>query len=41
VGGREEVCTEFWWKNLRERDHWGWEDNIKMDVEEVGCEVWS
>jgi hypothetical protein len=21
--GREEVCTVLWWKNLRERDHWG------------------
>jgi hypothetical protein len=20
--GREEVCTEFWWGNLREGDHW-------------------
>ena len=32
--------------NLRERDHWGdqdmWEDNIKMDREEVGrgCGEW-
>jgi hypothetical protein len=40
------VCTGFWWGSLRERDHWGdrrrWEDNIKMDLEEVGggCGDW-
>ena len=41
VWGKEKVCTGFWWGNLRERDHWGdadvdWEDNIKMDLQEVG-----
>ena len=34
------MCTGFWWGNLRERDHLGeqdLEDNIKMDLQEVGC----
>jgi hypothetical protein len=35
------VCTGCWWGSLRERGHWGkprrrWEDNIKMDLQEVG-----
>jgi hypothetical protein len=38
---RREACIEFWWGNLRERDHWGdpglGEDNIRMDLQEVGC----
>ena len=41
---RGEAYTGFWWGNLRERDHFGdpdvrWEDNIKMDLQEVGCGV--
>jgi len=31
------VYTELWWGNLRERPSCGWEDNIKMDLREVGC----
>jgi hypothetical protein len=38
---RRGAFTGFWWGNLGERDHWGdtrkWEDNIKMDFQEVGC----
>jgi len=42
VWGRGEACTGFCWGNLRERDHWGdpggrWEDNIKTDLQEMGC----
>jgi hypothetical protein len=36
------VFTGFWWETLREREQLGgprhrWEDNIKMDIQEVGC----
>jgi len=42
VWGRGEAYTGFWWGNLRERDHLGdqgvdGEDNIKMDLQEIGC----
>ena len=35
-----EVRTGFWWGNLREglgRPRRRWEDNIRMDLREVGC----
>ena len=35
------MCTGCWWGSLRERGHWGprrrWEDNIKIDLQKVGC----
>ena len=43
VWGRGEAYAGFWWGNLRERDRLGyrrrWEDNIKTDLQEVGCGV--
>ena len=40
--GREEVHAGFWWRNLRGKRPLGrprhrWEDNIKMNYQEVGC----
>ena len=36
------MCTEFWWGDLRERTTYNpkrkREDNIKMELQEVGCE---
>ena len=39
------MCTRFWWGNLKRplgRRRRRWEDNIKMDLEEVGrgCGDW-
>jgi len=30
------VYTVFWWGNLRVRLRYRWEENIKMDLQEVG-----
>jgi len=37
--GGEEAYTGFWWVNLKERNHLENPsfDNIKMDLQEVGC----
>jgi hypothetical protein len=40
--GRRGSCIGFWCGNLRERKHWGdtgvgEEDNIRTDLQEVGC----
>jgi len=39
---RGEVYTGFWWGNLREgrplgRPRRRWEDNINVDLQQVGC----
>jgi hypothetical protein len=34
--GRREACIGFWWGNLG-RPKYRWEDNIGMDLQEVGC----
>jgi len=39
--GTEEACTGFWWGNLMLKRPLGrprcrWEDNIKMDLKEMG-----
>ena len=41
VWGRGEVCTGFWWENLKGKRPLGrprrrWEDCIKTDLQEVG-----
>jgi hypothetical protein len=38
----EEVCTGFWWENPEgkrplDRTRSRWQDNIKADLQEVGC----
>jgi hypothetical protein len=42
---RRGVCIGFWWGNLRERpmgrSRHRCEDNIRMDLKEVGCGVWT
>jgi hypothetical protein len=44
VWGKEEVYTRFWWGNSEVKRPLGrpsrkWEDNIKLDLQEVGCGV--
>ena len=46
VWGRGEVYTGFWWgnvggKRLLGRTRRRWEDNIKMDLQEVRWGVWT
>jgi hypothetical protein len=37
--GEGEACTGFWWGTLRETARRKWEDNMKMDIQEVG--LWT
>jgi hypothetical protein len=45
VWGKRGVHTGFWWADLREGHHGTtrhrWEDNIKMDLQEVGWGAWT
>jgi hypothetical protein len=41
--GKGELCTGFWWgkpegKRPLGRPRRRWEDNVRMDLKEVGCE---
>jgi hypothetical protein len=41
--GRGEILTGFWLGGPKARDHWeeprrSWEDNIKMDLREIGID---
>ena len=43
---RRNVSAGFWWENQKKRDHSGrhrhrWEDNIKMDLQEVELGAWT
>ena len=46
VWRKGEVCTKFWWGNLREKDHWGDQDvggRIILRLifrKQEGCEEW-
>jgi hypothetical protein len=46
VWGRGEVHRGFWWGNLKKgvllgRHRRRWENNIKMDIREVGLRAWT
>jgi hypothetical protein len=40
--GRRGMHIGYWWESQKERDHWEDQDNIKMDLREIGWDgmVW-
>ena len=41
VWWRGEVCTGFWWRNMRERDHWGDPDVDGRIILRWTCRKWE
>ena len=41
VWRKGEVCTRFWWRNPRERDHWGDQDVDGRIILRSGKGLWG